>query len=260
MFHWLFPKKVEKTTENTHIEIKEDFSDVSIVADYFKDITGVTFDNQLSILNAKVKSFCIKHTIYSYVELLKKISQDEALKQELINHLTTNETFFYREFNQIAELVALVKQECSPVKILCAPCATGEESYSIAIALLEAGIANTNFSITGIDINSQAINKAKEGVYRERNVRNLTTTMQQRYFRQDENFFHLSEEIKSLVDFQISNIFEDNFKKLGKFDYIFSRNMLIYFDKETKQKAVNILKSMLQDPSKKIFFGHADLL
>lgn len=258
MFSWLFRKKTHVETHADH-KFKEDFSNIEVIADYFKDLTGVTFDKQISILNSKAKSFCLSHGIYSYLELLEKISRDEALKQDLINRLTTNETFFYREFSQIAELVSLVKEENHPVRILCAPCATGEESYSIAIALLEAGIKKTNFTIVGIDINSEAIEKAKTGIYRERNVRNLSDEVRRRYFVQHGDMFHLSFEIKSLVEFKIYNIFEENFKRLEKFDYIFSRNMLIYFDMETKQKAVKILESMRKDPAKKIFFGHADL-
>ncbi|WP_304545940.1 CheR family methyltransferase [Sulfurimonas microaerophilic] len=258
MFKWLFPKKIQTQTP-LYEERQEDFSDVTIVAEYFKDLTGVTFDKQISILNSKAKSFCQNNNIYSYRELLEKISNDADLKQDLINRLTTNETFFYREFNQIAELVSLVKQENHPVRILCAPCATGEESYSIAIALLEAGIASNRFKIIGIDINSEAITKAKEANYRERNVRNLSDELQQRYFIQEGEIFHLKSDIKQLVEFHIFNIFEERFKSLEKFDYIFSRNMLIYFDAPTKQKAVEVLESMQKDQTKKIFFGHADL-
>lgn len=258
MLSWLFPKKAQTETP-VYEEYKEDFSDVTIVAEYFKELTGVTFDKQISILNSKAKSFCQNNNIYSYKELLNKISQDDVLKQELINRLTTNETFFYREFNQIAELVKLVKQENHPVRILCAPCATGEESYSIAIALLEAGVASNKFKIIGIDINSDAIDRAKEANYRERNVRNLSEELQQRYFLQEGESFQLKSDIKQLVEFHIFNIFEERFKSLEKFDYIFSRNMLIYFDADTKQKAVEVLRSMQKDQTKKIFFGHADL-
>ncbi len=258
MFSWLFPKKAHSSSL-ANKKPEEDFSNIEIIAEYFKDLTGVTFDKQISILNSKAKSFCLSHGIYSYSELLEKISHDKELKQDLINRLTTNETFFYREFNQVEELVSLIKQKTYPVRILCAPCATGEESYSIALALLEAGVPKTKFTIVGIDINSDAINKAKEGIYRERNVRNLSDEMRQRYFTQNGEMFHLSSEIKSLVEFKIFNIFEESFKKLEKFDYIFSRNMLIYFDMPTKQKAINILESMQKDPAEKIFFGHADL-
>ncbi|MBN2816173.1 MAG: protein-glutamate O-methyltransferase CheR [Campylobacterales bacterium] len=258
MFSWLFKSK-EETTNNPQNKKYEDFSNIETIAKYFESLTGVTFDKQISILNSKAKSFCQARDIYSYKELLERIERDEALKQELINRLTTNETFFYREFSQIAELVSLIQQESKKVRILCAPCATGEESYSIAIALLEAGVTQSSFEIVGIDINSDAIKKAQTALYKERNMRNLSEELRERYFVQEGNTFSVKSHIKTLVEFKVFNIFEDKFTKLEKFDYIFSRNMLIYFDAQTKLKARSILESMLKDRSKKIFFGHADL-
>lgn len=80
-----------------------------------------------------------------------------------------------------------------------------------------------------------------------------------KYFTLNEDKYHLNEEVKKLTEFKVLNIFEDEFTKLEKFDYVFSRNMLIYFDAQTKKKAVEILHSMQKDPNKEIFFGHADL-
>lgn len=259
MLSWLFPKK-EIQKEDTQKSFRsEDFTNVKPIADYFKNLSGVTFDKQLSILESKIKSFCRHRNIYSYEELYEKMIQDESLKQDLINHLTTNETFFYREFAQIAELVELIKKESSHVSILCAPCATGEESYSIAIALLEAGISKDSFDILGIDINSEAIEKAKMAIYRERNIKNLSEQILSKYFYKNDDKFELKDEIKNLVHFKVINIFDPSFSTIGKFDYIFSRNMLIYFDMPTKQKAKQILESIRKDNTKEIFFGHADL-
>jgi chemotaxis protein methyltransferase CheR len=258
MFEWLFQKKAPKE-EQSSIQVREDFSNIQSLADYFKTLSGVTFDKQLSILNSKAKTFCRNHDISSYEILLQKIQTDTSLRQELINRLTTNETFFYREFAQIAQLVSLIKQERQKVRILCAPCATGEESYSIAIALLEAGVQSSEFEIVGIDINSYAIERAKEALYRERNLKNLSHELRIRYFDQNEEMYQLHQNIKNLVSFQVCNIFDAEFQNLGKFDYIFSRNMLIYFDTATKKQAIKILEAMRKDPNKAIFFGHADL-
>ena len=258
MFGWLFSKN-ETDSQTLEKEHTEDFSNIEVVAHYFKELSGVTFDKQLSILDSKTKSFCLNNEIYSYNELLTRIEQDKVLKEGLIDRLTTNETFFYREFNQIKELVSLVKQESAPVRILCAPCATGEETYSIAITLLEEGVRPSQFSITGIDINAHAIQRARQAIYRERNVKNLSDDLKSHYFHEEDGMYKLSSTIKDLVEFHCMNIFTQEFKTLGKFDYIFSRNMLIYFDMQTKDRAVKVLESMRRDSSKKIFFGHADL-
>ncbi len=254
-----FLKTKESTQNESHTTNQDDFNDIEPISKYFYNETGITFDHQISILKSKVISFCKQRDIHSFSELLENVKSKNQVKQELIDYLTTNETFFYREFKQIEQLVKLVQSSHKQVEILCAPSATGEEPYSIAIALLEAGIANSSFSIVGIDINSDAITKAKNALYRERNIRNLSSSIISKYFKKDGTMYLLNQEIKSLVTFQVVNIFDDSFKRIGKFDFIFSRNMLIYFDKETKLKAKTILEGMRKENKYDIFFGHADL-
>ncbi|MEA1892762.1 MAG: CheR family methyltransferase, partial [Campylobacterota bacterium] len=116
-----------------------------------------------------------------------------------------------------------------------------------------------NFSIVGVDINSDAISKARKAVYGERNIRNLSTEIVFKYFQKNNSEHALNHNVKSLVTFKIANLFDSSFSNLGKFDFVFSRNMLIYFDKETKLKAKKILESMRKDDKHKVFFGHADL-
>ncbi|MBN2783023.1 MAG: protein-glutamate O-methyltransferase CheR [Campylobacterales bacterium] len=238
----------------------EEFDDVALVAEYFQKETGIiTYERQYSILQNKVAFFCRQNGISSFVKLLDELDRNINLKQELIDTLTTNETFFYREFKQIESLVELVKKSDFDVSILCAPSSTGEEPYSIAIALLEAGVSSKKFSIVGIDINADAIKKAKIATYGERNIRNLSQSILNKYFTKDGNKYIINESVKSLVSFRIENIFDNSFKNLGKFDFVFSRNMLIYFDKETKLKAKEILESMRKTDEHGVFFGHADL-
>lgn len=255
-----FFKKSPSDVKNEKKEaIVEDYNDVSPIAQYFKNETGVTFDKQTTILKSKVTTFCKQMAISSFKELLSTIKDDKKLKQSLIDYLTTNETFFYREFKQIEELVKLVKNEGKKVEILCAPSATGEEPYSIVIALLEAGVMPSDFHITGIDINSDAINKAKKAIYRERNVRNLPPQAIEKYFTKENGSYILKDVIKQHVTFILVNLFDSAFKNIGKFDFVFSRNMLIYFDQETKLKAKEILESMRKNSNQEVFFGHADL-
>ena len=254
-----FFKKKEKRAQNVKIEYQEDYNDIEPISKYFHNETGITFEKQMSILKSKLISFCKQREIHSFSKLLEDIKRDSFLKQELIDYLTTNETFFYRELKQINGLVQLVKKSNSKVDILCAPSATGEEPYSIAIALLEAGVSASSFHIVGIDINSDAISKAKKAVYSERNVRNLSAEIISKYFIKNSSEYILNQSVKSLVSFKIANLFDSSFSNLGKFDFVFSRNMLIYFDKETKLKAKSILESMRKENTHKVFFGHADL-
>jgi chemotaxis protein methyltransferase CheR len=259
MFEWLFDKK-EELEEATDISGKEDFSDVSAIAAYFQEMTGITFLKQATILQSKLTTFCRLRHIMSFQILLSRVRQEEGLRQELIDYLTTNESFFNREVRQIEELVRLVRTNEGHIDILCAPCAKGEECYSIAIALLEAGIDAGRFRIIGIDISQEAVNSAYEACYRSRDTANLTDAVKERYFTLHDDKRCLADAVKSKVEFRVLNIFEDQFAKLPKFDYIFSRNLFIYFDDATKQKAKAILEKLLKNESSKIFFGHADLL
>jgi chemotaxis protein methyltransferase CheR len=257
MFNFFKKKKVPVYIEP--IKEIEDYEDIMPIANYFHKETGIIFDKQVSILKNKVISFCRQRNIYSFKKLLLDIESIKHLKQELVDHLTTNETYFYREVKQIMELVELVKESHTSIQILCAPSSTGEEPYSIAIALLEAGIPMNRFNIVGIDINSEAISKGEEAAYGQRNVRHLSDEIISKYFKKQNEKYLLTQNIKSLVSFKVVNIFDESLKSIGKFDFIFSRNMLIYFDKETKLKAKKILESLRKTDEHSIFFGHADL-
>ncbi len=255
-----FRRKEKKSLDEVQEKEPIDYSDATPIAEYFKNETGVTFDKQMNILNNKVMTFCKHREINSFTKLLSLLDKDAHIKQELIDYLTTNETFFYREFKQIEELVSLVKKDSSLVNIMCAPSSTGEEPYSIAIALLEAGVRADKFTILGIDINSDALKKAKKAIYKQRNVRNLSDEIIDRYFYKQDDKFILRDNIKDLVEFKLINIFDPSFRSLGKFDYIFSRNMFIYFDAQTKARAKKILQDMRKNQNQEIFLGHADEL
>ena len=257
MFNFFKKKKAPVYIEP--VKEIEDYEDIIPIANYFHKETGIIFDKQMSILKNKVISFCRQRNIYSFKKLLLDIESMKQLKQELIDHLTTNETYFYRELKQIMQLVELVKKSNTSIQILCAPSSTGEEPYSIAIALLEAGVPVSRFSIVGIDINSQAISKSKDAEYGQRNIRHLSDEIISKYFQKHNEKYLLKQDIKSLVSFKVVNIFDENLKSIGKFDFIFSRNMLIYFDKETKLKAKKILESLRKTDEHNVFFGHADL-
>jgi len=116
-----------------------------------------------------------------------------------------------------------------------------------------------NFKILGIDINALAILDAQTAVYKVRNIRNLSDSILNKYFVEDDKHYILKPVVKAKVTYKLANLFDPSFKSLGKFDFIFSRNMLIYFDMKTKIKAKSILESMRKTDEHDIFFGHADL-
>ena len=255
MFRWF-----KKESTPTQVAPTYHYHDISAIATYFQEETGVNFDKHTSILHNKVTAFCKQREIYNFETLHHSLLNNDArLKQELIDHLTTNETYFYREFKQIQTLCEVAKKEKGTLRILSAPCATGEEPYSMAIALIEAGVNPEKFHIVAVDINEDAIALSKDATYKKRSVHKLSAEILQKYFSYHDERYHLKNTIKQQVSFEKQNIFDASFTDIGKFDFIFSRNMLIYFDQANKQKARGILEGLRKSDQHAVFFGHADL-
>ena len=224
------------------------------ILDYFKELTGITLHIKPSVAHNKIQIFCDKVGIKKD-DLLNVLHSNPSIRQKFIDYLTTNETFFFREFHQIKEMISLI-DKTKHIDILSLPSSSGEEAYSIAIALLEENF--TNFKIVGIDINNEMIFKAKKGIYTKNKLRNFPPHLISKYFSVD-NKYILNNQPKSFVTFKQLNLFDNAIYSIGKFDFIFCRNLFIYFDKETKNKAKNILEKLKKDNNSKIFFGHADL-
>jgi chemotaxis protein methyltransferase CheR len=259
MFGWFKSKNLPEFTEKATQKV-ENFLDPSEVLEKFTAITGIHFKKKESITTSKVIHFCRNYQIYSFEELYSRIQTDRTILEALINVLTVNETYFFRESRQIYFLVDKVVRGSDKVRILCAPGSTGEEPYSIAIALLEGGVPSQRIEIISLDINSDVIVLAQEGRYTERSLHKTALSLQEKYFVKEENRFTISDEIKRLVTFYTLNIFDDHLFELGKFDTIFSRNMLIYFDESTVIRAVERLGRLARTKESYFFFGHADFV
>jgi len=258
MFYF-FKKKPKPKQEKKQIP-QENFSDIEELITHFKNKTGIDFSNKKDIVKNKLIIFCRKKELYSFVELLQKTKQNFSLKQELIDYLTVNETYFFRETPQIEEMIKQAKKLEYKAEILCAPSSSGDEPYSIVIMFLEAGFLPKDFHIVGIDISESIIEKAKNAIYNERSLHRVNQEIKDKYFYKKGDKYFLKEIVKEKVTFRCVNIFDETLGNLRKFDFIFSRNMMIYFDKETKIKAKNILQKLLKRPQDSIYFGHADMI
>ncbi len=189
--------------------------------------------------------------------------------QELLNLLTVNETYFYREENQLAAfsdfcLKAVLdskrKNGSKMLKIWSAGCSTGEEPYSLAIMLKEKMIdfAQWNIEIIASDIDTKVLSSAEEGIYDERSVRNIPEIIRNRYFSQSDGTYRVSNDLKRLVKFKHLNLFDGSKMRLIRnIDFIFCRNVLIYFDDASKKAVVaNFYDSL--NPGGYIFLGHSE--
>lgn len=225
---------------------------------YIKREIGVDLLSKNSVIETKLRLFCERKEIYSFRKLFESLQHDKGLRQDLIDLVTVNETYFYREESQL-DLAVNFALAIPNVKILCAPCASGEEVYSLSMMLQERRREPREFSITGIDINSEAIEKAQKGLFSERSLHKLDQRLKEKFFIQEDRFYRAKREYFSSISFTKVNIFEHEFLSLGKFDIIFSRNMLIYFDDDFRLKTIERFATLLK-PEGKLFLGHADII
>ena len=167
----------------------------------------------------------------------------EALTVEVVEAMTTNESFFFRDklpFDHFRETImpAMVAARASSrrIRIWCAAAASGQEPYSLAISLKEMSreLMGWRIEILATDLSNEVLEKARSGLYTQFEVqRGLPALMLIKYFAQAGELWQVAPEIRGMVKFQQLNLLHD-FQRLGRFDVVFCRNVLIYFDQETK--------------------------
>ncbi|HEX4555709.1 MAG TPA: protein-glutamate O-methyltransferase CheR [Xanthobacteraceae bacterium] len=172
-----------------------------------------------------------------------KAPGSEPLIVDVVEAMTTNESFFYRDkvpFDQFREVIvpSLIKARASQrrIRIWCAAASTGQEPYSLAMILKEMAVplAGWRTEIIATDLSNEVLEKARAGLYSQFEVqRGLPIQMLMKYFTQAGETWQISPEIKAMVQYRPLNLLSD-FGHLGKFDVVFCRNVLIYFDQETK--------------------------
>src|SRR4051794_25376104 len=189
----------------------------------------------------------------------------EALITEVVEAMTTNETFFFRDkipFDHLRETIlpALVQARASrqTLRIWCAASSTGQEPYSVAMCVKEfAGLAGWRVEILATDLSQEVLEKSKAGIYSQFEVqRGLPIQMLVKYFTQIGELWQLNPDIRAMVQHRQLNLLQD-FSHLGKFDVIFCRNVLIYFDQDTKTGIFGRLAKMLE-PDGMLLLGAAE--
>jgi len=224
-----------------------------------KQRCGLTFEGVseaplVSSLQKRITETGAKNASTYYTTLL----DDEHEFHELVCLLTINETYFYREPEQLQLLVDCLiprilsrKQDASPVRILCAGCSSGEEPYSIAIALREkyGESAARLFMLAGGDIDKGALEKARTGRYTAFSFRSLAPELRERYFnRHDKWNWSVNNEVRDQVHFHHLNLLTAHYPhEVQNFDIIFFRNVSIYFDMPTRRIIQQHLATLLKD-------------
>jgi len=239
-------------------------SELEELSDFLKETIGIDFKGgKLKRFSISIENLMEEEHFENFFNFLSKLKYDKKLLQKLINIVTINETYFFREkehFEIVCKnIIPLILQRKNFVKILVFPSSSGEEVYSIIFFAKKYNLED-KIKITACDIDTNMLKAAKELVYSKKSVANIPSDLLEKYFTKLEDGYKLQDSFKKNVEFLHVNLFETNLSlKLGKFDIIFSRNMLIYFDNEQKDKAFKIFYDLLEDDGY-LFMGHADVL
>lgn len=217
---------------------------------WIKQQTGIniTPDKQ-AIIETAVNELARKNRVSAaqYVALILTGSVDQ---NQFINAITTPESFFLRHKQTMTFVIDNVVRkitETGKVRILCLPCARGEEPYSLAMMLIDRGISLSRVDITGIDISKKWINHAKKGIYNPYSLRQVPHDFKQRHFiHAPDNHLKVNPSILGKINLYQVNLFEFSSSMIPPgFDVIFCHNLFIYFDKPTINRALKVFNSIL---------------
>lgn len=212
----------------------------------------------------QIKSFKDYYYYLRYNQL-----KDQELT-EVIDSLTTNETYFFREEFQLKTFAQeIVPEVCDRkaragdkrLRIWSAGCSSGEEPYTIAMLLLDMPfLKDWQVEIIGTDISQKVLHTARKGVYGSSSFRNTDASYQNRFFSQIDRKWKVADQVKGLVTISLLNLFDvSKVALLGKMDIIFCRNVIIYFDLIAKKKVIETFYNRLR-PEGFLLLGHSESL
>jgi chemotaxis protein methyltransferase WspC len=196
----------------------------------------------------------MKHLgITSLLDYLLVLRRSKAEAQELIESVVVPETWFFRDpsvFDMLGRIAAQGrlsgKAGDAPFRLLSVPCSSGEEPFSMAIALLSAGIPRHRFRIDAVDISARALTHAGKAVYGRNSFRSKDLRFRDRFFRPTAAGFTLNPEVRACVSFYQGNLVAEGFPcPPGQYNCVFCRNLLIYLDRLAQQQALEKLEGLL---------------
>lgn len=199
-----------------------------------------------------------------------KFDQDPSEWVQLINALTVNETYFFRDFPQLRNFAEdvlpivvkrkLENQKSKKLKVWCAACSTGEEAYTLSIILREMidNFQEWDVQILASDINTKVLERARVGLYDSRAVKDVPPEYLARYFTKYHEKYLVKANVRQPITFKQINLMDElEMSKIRGCDFIFCRNCLIYFDDESRKKVVDSFYEALL-PEGFLFLGHSE--
>jgi chemotaxis protein methyltransferase CheR len=238
--------------------------------EYFYRKTGIRFEDTKRYFVDKRLVERMGHTrsatFQEYFSRLR-FEADGTELQALVNAMTVNETYFFREHYQFDCLVKSIlpeivarKKDKDPIRIWALPSSSGEEAYTIAMCLIERwpGIEHHDVEIISSDIDTNILAQAKAGLYSARSTRHVPEAYLRRYFKRTAGGFQIADALRGAVEFTRVNLQDPlDVNPYRNFDVIFCRNLLIYFDDDSRKQAAETLYEALQ-PGGFILLGHAE--
>lgn len=230
------------------------------------DYCGLRYTDRLPTLKEKLAKRVLELGL-SYGEYSDYLKISPLEWDVVVEILTINETYFYREENQLVEccshVLPLLKQKMKnrPIRIWSAACSTGEEPYTLAMLIQETGLfPYGTVEVLATDINKKVLEKAQRGWYHQGSFafRRMPGNLLEKYFTMKDGGYQVSPAIQRMVKFQSVNLLNsDKVAQIGEVDVIFCRNVLIYFDQNTTKRVIHSLHRNLT-PGGYLFLGHAE--
>jgi chemotaxis protein methyltransferase CheR len=228
------------------------------IADFLKQKSGLALtQDKMYLLETRLQPIVRSQNYKDIPELIAKLKVGQvplSVTNDITEAMTTNESMFYRDTKPFEYLTKVMIPELKAkgrtnIRIWSAACSTGQEPYSTAMSILEMGANGLPFEIIATDINEKVIERAKQGLFTQFEVqRGLPITMLMKYFAQKPgNTWEIKDTLKHYIRFQKLNLL-DSYAALGKFDIIFCRNVLIYFDDKGKSQVLDKLATVMNPP------------
>ena len=259
---------------NAEPEIPMSEEEFRLIRDLVYSHSGLFFDNDSKyLLEKRLGRRLSLHRLSAfrdYYHFLRYNREKEQELSDIMDILTTNETYFFREAFQLKaftdeimpELIAeKEKRGERSLRIWIAGCSSGEEPYTIAMLLLEMGCCKGwRVEIIGTDISHRVLQQARKALYGKSAFRATEETYVKRFFQEQDGSFRIADAVKELVTISHLNLFDQNrLALLGRMDIIFCRNVIIYFDQAAKKRVIEIFNRMPRQGGY-LLLGHSESL
>ncbi len=229
--------------------------------DFIYEKSGIFFEfNKKYLLENKLSKRIQELNLRDYEDYLRFLQYHKDELYYLFDAITINETYFFRHAQQIEVFSSIIVSELLKqkpiVNVWSAACSSAEEPYSLVIALMEKYGSNIPARILASDISQEILDKAKNGIYNNYSLKELSNALKEKYFEIEKDMYRIKDFVKNKVIFRQINLIEDkDLNTVGKMDVIFLRNVLIYFNNDSRQKVIDKIYNNILNKNGYLFLG-----